>query len=89
MLYSPKGKHMKKLIVVCATIVLLAGIGSWVYVQRQNVAAKDRQAKAQAAQDLKKLKYQECQTNNRQIFGDHSSTSAFDNLRVQNCDLLL
>lgn len=80
---------MKKLITLCATVVLLAGIGAWIYVQKQELAQREQQSKAQAVQELKKLKYQECQTNNRQVFGDHSYVSPFSNLRVENCDLLL
>ena len=77
---------MKKLIVVCATIVLLVGIGAWVYAQKQNVEQKDRQAASQQALDIKKLKYQECETTDRQVYADPTIGSS---LLVKNCDLIL
>lgn len=77
---------MKKLIVVCATIVLLASIGSWVYVQKLNLVQKDQQTKSQQELDVKKLKYQECETTDRQAFANPTFGSS---LTVKNCDLIL
>lgn len=82
---------MKKLIVICATIVLLAGMGAWVYVQRQNAHQKDLQAKSQQELEVKKLKYQECQDNNRAAESSKSIDDpySFSSLSVKNCDLIL
>ncbi|HVS58821.1 MAG TPA: hypothetical protein VHD60_03745 [Candidatus Saccharimonadales bacterium] len=79
-------KKFYSLIVVCVTVVLLAGIGAWVYVQKQNVAQKDRQAKSEQALEVKKLKYQECENNNRAA---EASNKPFSDLFVTNCGLIL
>lgn len=82
-----------KTLIICLTVIVLAAIGAWVYVQKEKLAQKDRQAAIQrqvdekkAAESVKKLKYQQCQLNNRQAFGDKST---FSSLRVENCDLIL
>jgi hypothetical protein len=64
----------------------LAGIGAWVYVQKQNLAQKDKQTKSQQELDVKKLKYQQCETTNRQAFAKPTIGSEF---AVKNCDLIL
>jgi uncharacterized protein HemX len=52
---------VKKLIIVCLTIVALSAIGSWVYVQKQNITEQNK-ALAQSKQlEL----YQEQQANKR------------------------
>lgn len=49
-------------IIICFTVLLLAAIGSWLYVQHQNLAQRDR-----ALQQQKQLKeYEQSQINNRQ-----------------------
>lgn len=35
------------LLIICITLVLLAGIASWVYVQQQNIAQRDRELQQQ------------------------------------------
>ena len=73
-------------LIICLTIVALAGISSWVYVQHQNTAQRDKQAQLDRDNSVKKLKYQECQTNNRAA---ETSNNAFSSLSVKNCDLIL
>ncbi len=54
-------KKLLVIITLCATLALLVGIGSWVYVQRQNMAQKDREL-----QQTKQLKeYEQQQINER------------------------
>jgi hypothetical protein len=77
---------MKKLKVVCATIVLLAGIGAMVYIQKQSIAQKDRMVKNQQELEVKKLKYQQCETNNREASAHPTIANSFN---VKNCDLIL
>lgn len=79
------GVGMKKLLVVCATIVLLSGIGAWTYIQEKNIEQKDQQAKSQQELDIKKLKYQECETTDRQVYAKPTIGS---DLLVKNCDLI-
>ena len=85
-----------KTLIVCITVIILAGIGSWVYVQKQNDAQRDRALKAQQLQkvqdeqdSIKKLKYQECQTNNRNITAEIDKGNTFASIGAKNCDLIL
>ena len=61
---SPTKTNSNKLTIVialCATLVLLASVGGWVYVQKQQVAQKDRELQQQ-----KQLKeYEQEQLNKR------------------------
>lgn len=85
---------MKKLIIVCVTVVLLSGIGSWLYVQKQDIKQKNQEFAMQQiinkqnnVLSIKKLKYQECETTDRQAT---ANPGVFANLfAVQNCNLIL
>lgn len=33
---------MQRLIIICTTVVLIAATGAWVYIQKQDIAQKDR-----------------------------------------------
>jgi Tfp pilus assembly protein PilE len=58
-------------VIICATVLLLAAIGSWVYIQRQDLAQKDR-----ALQQQKQLKvYEQQQINQRQQQGEACKSS--------------
>lgn len=52
---------MQKIVIICATIVLIATIGAWVYIQKQDIAEKDR---ALVQQSLL-TKYRQEQENER------------------------
>ena len=56
-----KSKILPVVIIVCSTMVLLSAIGSWVYLNQQQIAQKDRQL-----QQEKQLKeYEQEQLNKR------------------------
>ena len=54
-------KKLKMTLIICITVVLLAAIGSWVYVQRQQIAQKDRAL----AQQKQLNEYDQAQLNAR------------------------
>jgi cell division protein FtsB len=60
---SPKGcKTVLILSIICFTLIVLAAIGAWVYVQQQQIAQRDREL--QQAKQLKE--YEQSQINERQ-----------------------
>jgi len=60
--HKSRSKLLPVIITICVTLVLVAGIGGWVYTQQQQVAQKDRELQQQ-----KQLKeYEQEQINKRQ-----------------------
>lgn len=56
-----KSKLLPVVIAVCATILLLAGIGAVVYMHQQDIAQKDRALQ----QEAKNKEYEQQQINDR------------------------
>ena len=84
---------MKAILSLCITCVILAGIGAGAYTQHQNSSEKYKQAQIQQQINnannnvsIKKLKYQECEDNNRRAMNDTSNK--FSSLEVSNCNLI-
>lgn len=48
---------------VCVTVIVLAIVGAWVYVQKQNIAQKDRDLQQQ--KQLKEYEQQELNKRNK------------------------
>lgn len=66
--------------VICISIVLLAAIGSWVYIQQKQLAQRDRETQQKAEADrkeqeesLKHLKFQECEAGERAARADSNN----------------
>lgn len=53
----------KLLIIVCATLIVLAGIGAWVYTTRQSIAQKDRELMQQ--KQLKEYEQEQINARNK------------------------
>lgn len=55
--HKSRSKVLPIIITICITLVLIAGVGGWTYVQNQQVAQKDRELQQQ-----KQLKEKEFET---------------------------
>lgn len=87
---EPRSKIITITSIVCATLIIIIGIGGWIYVEKQQLIEKNQEFQQKQASDkeqqeesLKRLKYQECETDQR------AQEARGDLFGIENCELKL
>ena len=63
--HKSRSKILPIIITVCTALVLVAGIGGWVYVQRQKLTTQEEESRQEQEDSIKRLKFQECEATKR------------------------
>lgn len=84
---SAKNSKLTVMIAICVTLVLISGIGAWVFINQRNIAQKDRQLQQQKEQQEadRKFKSQQDAIKTQDENQERRSQNAQCNFNPQSC----
>lgn len=84
---SAKNSKLTVMIAICVTLVLISGIGAWVFINQRQIAQRDRQLQQQKEQQEEQRKFESQQNVSDQLNAEKEErTKALRcNYDPQNC----